>query len=101
MNGVEQSREDFNTSKYKKIDAEYEVGTASANGGTDAMNAAIATQDEATIKATMAQYADAAFTAEVQAQQAAAAAAAESSEAPSDTATDASEEQESSSQRGE
>ena len=101
MNGVEQSREDFNTSKYKKIDAEYEVGTASANGGTDAMNAAIATQDEAIIKATMAQYADAAFTAEVQAQQAAAAAATESSEASSDTSTDTSEEQESSSQRGE
>ena len=78
MNGVEQSREDFNTSKYKKIDAQFDVGTATAGGTSAEMNAAIATQDEATIKAAMAAQFDQAFydqrNAEVNAAEAAAAA---------------------------
>ena len=80
QNGVEVSREDFNKSTYKKVDAQFDVGTASVNGGTDAMNAAIATQDEATIKATMAQYADQGFFDQRQAEIAAAEAAAAAQE---------------------
>lgn len=78
MNGVEQSREDFNSSKYKKIDAQYDVGIATAAGASGEMQAAIATQDEATIRATMAALTDPSFfdqrNAEVNAEEAAAAA---------------------------
>ena len=81
MNGVEQSREDFNKSTYKKVDAQFDVGTATAGGDSAEMRAAIATQDEATIKNTMAALTDAAFmeqrNAEVNAAEAAAAAEAE------------------------
>ncbi len=78
MNGVEQSREDFNKSTYKKVDAQFDVGVATASGVSAEMQAAIATQDEATIKATMAALTDPAFmeqrNAELNAAEAAAAA---------------------------
>ncbi|MCR5546175.1 MAG: VanW family protein [Lachnospiraceae bacterium] len=62
MNGVEQSREDFNKSKYKKVDAVYAVGTASGSAdATEAMNAAIASQDLATIQSAMSQWNDSAL----------------------------------------
>lgn len=71
VNGVEQSREVFNKSTYKPSPRIVAVGIASASpDAMNAMNAAIATQDEATINATAAQWNDAA----IQAQQEAAAA---------------------------
>ena len=72
-NGVEESREEFNHSTYKKVDAVYSVGIASGNAeASGAVNSAIASQDLATIQAAMAQWNDAA-----QAQAAADAAAAQ------------------------
>lgn len=76
-NGVEVSREVFNTSSYNASPAIYEVGTASANPDAVAnINAAIATQDEATIRAAAAAWNDEALAA------AAAAAAAQQPEQP-------------------
>ena len=61
MNGVEQSREEFNHSTYKKVDAVYSVGIASANAeATGAVNSAVASQDLATIQSAIAQWNDAA-----------------------------------------
>lgn len=60
-NGVEESREEFNHSTYKKVDAVYSVGIASGNAeASSAVNSAIATQDLPTIQAAMAQWNDAA-----------------------------------------
>lgn len=55
VDGVEESREIFTTSNYSPSPAIYEVGIATSypgQGATEAMQAAIATQDEATIRAT-------------------------------------------------
>lgn len=72
VNGVEQSREIFNKSTYKPSPRIVAVGIASASpDAMNAMNAAIATQDEAAINAAAAQWNDAAIQA---AQQEAAAA---------------------------
>lgn len=72
VNGVEQSREVFNKSTYKPSPRIVAVGIASASpDAMNAMNAAIATQDEAAINAAAAQWNDAAIQA---AQQEAAAA---------------------------
>ncbi|MCR5397672.1 MAG: VanW family protein [Lachnospiraceae bacterium] len=61
MNGVEQSREEFNHSTYKKVDAVYSVGIASANAeASGAVNSAVASQDLATIQSAIAQWNDAA-----------------------------------------
>ena len=58
VDGVEKSREAFNKSRYKSSPRIVNVGTASADpNATAAMNAAIATGDEAMIRATAAQYA--------------------------------------------
>ncbi len=55
VDGVEQSREQFNSSVYKASPTIYEVGTASSSKeATAAMKKAIATQDESKIKAAMA-----------------------------------------------
>lgn len=63
-NGVVVSREEFNTSNYNASPAIYEVGTASANPDAIAnINAAIATQDEATIRAAAAAWNDEALAA--------------------------------------
>lgn len=52
VNGVEESREEFNTSTYRPSPAIYEVGTTTGNPEAAAnINAALATQDEATIRA--------------------------------------------------
>lgn len=52
VNGEEVSREVFNNSSYAASPAVYEVGVASANAeAIAAINAALATQDEATIRA--------------------------------------------------
>ncbi len=52
VDGVEESREEFNRSTYNPSPAIYEVGTVSANPEAVAnINAALATQDEATIRA--------------------------------------------------
>lgn len=60
VDGVEQSRELFNTSTYMASAAIYEVGTASAvPEATAAMKAAIASNDLATVKAAAAQWKDA------------------------------------------
>ncbi len=62
IDGVEQSREEFNSSKYNSSPRIYSVGTASANpDAVNAINAAIATQDEATIRAAAAEWNDAAI----------------------------------------
>lgn len=59
VNGKEISREEFNTSSYSASPAIYEVGVSSYNLiAVDNMNAAIATQDEATIRAAAASWAD-------------------------------------------
>lgn len=59
VDGVEQSREVFNKSTYRPSPKIVAVGVASANGdAVNAINAAIATQDEATINAAMAQWND-------------------------------------------
>ena len=52
MDGVEQSREIFNKTTYKASPKIYAVGTSSANPeAVSAMKAAIASQNEATIRA--------------------------------------------------
>lgn len=57
VDGVEQSRDIFNKTTYKASPAIYSVGVSSANAeATAAMKAAIATQDEATIRAAAAQW---------------------------------------------
>lgn len=64
VDGVEQSREVFNKSTYNPSPKIILVGTASASGeAVAAMNAAIGTQDEATINAAAAQWNDAALAA--------------------------------------
>ena len=56
-NGVEVERRIYNNSRYNVSNPIYTVGIASDNpSATAAMQAAIATQDEATIRATMAQF---------------------------------------------
>lgn len=65
VDGVEQSREVFNNSTYKATNNVYAVGIASANANASAaVNAAIATQDKATIDAAIAQWNDAALAAQ-------------------------------------
>lgn len=77
VNGVEESREIFNKSTYKASPRIVVVGIASGNGeAAAAMNAAVASQDEGTIRAAAAQWNDAAVTARQQEQAAADAAAA-------------------------
>ena len=57
VDGVEQSRDIFNKTTYKASPAIYSVGVSSANAeATAAMKAAIATQDEGTIRAAAAQW---------------------------------------------
>lgn len=57
VDGVEQSRDAINKSTYKSSPKIVNVGTASADpNATAAVNAALATGDEATIYATVAQY---------------------------------------------
>ena len=57
VDGVEQSREAINKSTYKSSPKIVNVGTASADpNATAAVNAALATGDEATIYATVSQY---------------------------------------------
>lgn len=74
VDGVEQSREVFNRSTYKASPRIVVVGTASANPeAVNAMNAAVASQDQATIEAAAAQWNDAAQQAAQQAAEAAAA----------------------------
>ena len=83
VDGVEQSREVINTSKYASTPKVIAVG----NVGNDpnacaAINAAIATQDEATVRAAAAQYAGAGTTPDQAAQPAEAAPAADAAPAP-------------------
>lgn len=77
VDGVEQSREEFNKSSYQASPTIYEVGTASANPEAVAnINAAIATQDEGAIRAAAAAWNDEATAAAAAAAEAEAAAAA-------------------------
>lgn len=63
VDGVEQSRDVYNNSTYKVSNKIVSVGVKSDNAeATAAVNAAIATQDEATIKAAIAQWAGATTT---------------------------------------
>ena len=63
VDGVEQSREIFNTSTYSASPAIYEVGTSSSvPEATAAMNAAIASGDLATVQAAAAQWKNATTT---------------------------------------
>ncbi len=72
VDGVEESREVFNTTTYQMSPTIYEVGTASSSAeATAAMNAAIATGDLATIQAAAAQWNDAALQAAADAEAAA------------------------------
>lgn len=58
VDGVEESRTEFNNSKYRVTNNTYEVGTASSDpAAAGAIAAAVATQDKATIEATAAAYA--------------------------------------------
>ncbi|MCD7921175.1 MAG: VanW family protein [Clostridiales bacterium] len=83
VDGVEESREVFNTTTYQMSPTIYEVGTASSSAeATAAMNAAIATGNLATIQAAAAQWNAAALQAAAEAEAAAAEAeAAEAAEA--------------------
>lgn len=57
VDGVEQSRDIFNKTTYKASPAIYSVGVSSSNAeAVSAMKAAIATQDEGTIRAAAAQW---------------------------------------------
>ena len=57
VDGVEQSRDIFNKTTYKASPAIYSVGVSSSNAeAVSAMKAAIATQDESTIRAAAAQW---------------------------------------------
>lgn len=70
VDGVEQSRAVFNKSKYRATENIYDVGIASSRPeATAAMNAAIASQDLATIQAAAAQWDEAAYQAQQAAQQ--------------------------------
>jgi vancomycin resistance protein YoaR len=61
VDGVEESRDAINKSTYKASPRIIQVGTASADANvTAAINAAIATGDEATVRATIAPYAESA-----------------------------------------
>ena len=54
VDGVEESRNVYNNSRYNVSNSKYAVGTAGATQAQiDAINAAIATQDEATIRSTV------------------------------------------------
>ncbi|MCI9082256.1 MAG: hypothetical protein HFI70_08120 [Lachnospiraceae bacterium] len=78
VDGVEKSREIFNKSTYKASPRIVVVGTASANPeAVNAMNAAVGSQNEGTIRAAAAQWNDAAQAAAQQAAQQAAEAAAQ------------------------
>lgn len=84
VNGKEESREEFNSSTYQASPKIIRVGTASANAdAVAAINAAIGTQDEATIQAAAAANCDQALAdqAAQQAAEAEAAAAAAAAEA--------------------
>lgn len=82
VNGVEQSREVFNKSTYKASPRIVAVGTASGNpDAVNAMNAAVASQDEGAISAAAAQWNDAAVAAQQQAAAEAAAAEAAAQQA--------------------
>lgn len=62
VDGVEQSRDVFNKTSYAMSPTIYAVGTSSGNAeAVAAMKAAVATQDEATIRAAAAQWNDAAI----------------------------------------
>ncbi len=68
VDGVEESRDIFNKSTYNPSPAIYEVGVVSANAEAVAnINAAIATQDEATIRAAAEYWSDEAIAAREQA----------------------------------
>ena len=70
VDGVEKSREVFNNSNYQASPAIYAVGVSSANPeAVAAINAALATQDEATIRAAAAAWNDAALALQQQQQQ--------------------------------
>ena len=72
VDGVEQSRTVFNKSKYRATENIYDIATASSRPeATAAMNAAIGSQDLATIQAAAAQWDEAAYQAQQAAQQAA------------------------------
>lgn len=59
VNGVEESREIFNTSSYRSSPAIYEVGISSANAEAAAgISAALASQDEASIRAAASYWSD-------------------------------------------
>ncbi|MCC8028402.1 MAG: VanW family protein [Lachnospiraceae bacterium] len=87
VDGVEESREVFNTTTYQMSPTIYEVGTASSSAeATAAMNAAIASGDLATIQAAAAQWSDAALQAAAESE-AAEAEAAEEEAAAAETET--------------
>ena len=91
VNGVEQSREIFNKSTYKASPRIVAVGTASGNpDAVNAMNAAVASQDEGAIQAAAAQWNDAAIQA---AQEQAAAEAAAAAQAAAEEAADQQQQQ--------
>lgn len=82
VDGKEESREAVNSSSYKATNKIITVGTATGNSEAAAqISAAIATGDEATVRAIAAQYANAPSDADIAAQQAAAAAAQQAAEA--------------------
>lgn len=82
VNGKEESREEFNSSTYQASPKIIRVGTASANpDAVAAINAAISTQDEATIQAAAAANSDQALADQAAAQQAADEAAAAAAQA--------------------
>lgn len=59
VNGVEESKEIFNTSSYRSSPAIYEVGISSANADAAAgISAALASQDEASIRAAASYWSD-------------------------------------------
>ncbi|MCD8152306.1 MAG: VanW family protein [Clostridiales bacterium] len=90
VDGVEESREIFNTTTYKMSPTIYEVGTSSANAeAVAAINAAIATNDLATIQAAAAQWNDEALAQAAQAEADAAAAQAAADAAAAQAAADA------------
>lgn len=96
VNGVEQSRTEFNTSRYRASNRIYAVGVATDNPEAAAqISAAIATGDEATIRAAAAQYSGASQAAADQAaaEQAAAAQAAADQAAADQAAKDAEKEE--------
>lgn len=81
VDGVEQSREVFNTSKYSSAPKIISVGTASDNAdAVAAINVAIATQDEATVNVAAADWCSDAVAARAAQAQADAAAAAQAAE---------------------